>query len=409
MAGALICTVGISQETRGDVRDALISEIQEVQPSFVSFIVSAETRRNAEHIAVEAGVAADCVEYVELATPHNLNAIFERVNDAIRRLHARGFDSADISVNYTSGTKVMSSAAVLAAVFNQCHEVRYIFQGNGSPREVVRTRPEAAFAFRDLLMGRRLIREMRFQSARDLLSRIDQSLLSSYDVEALNAMRNIAIAYNHWDNFRYHEFICTMDKVPRNLDTIQKFLVDDNVMNMLGSLAHDLDERRYSPLVFSDMFNNAVRRRLEGQYDDAVARIYRAMEMLAQSVLKRHDIDSDDVDTRRIPPRNRVSFEAMRSPDDGQIRIGMRKAYELLALLRAPLGLRFEENEELAQMLHERGQSILAHGTHSTGQDSCDALVRMVKALFESEIPDFQATCDTLQFPWLHKGVTWTT
>jgi hypothetical protein len=79
----------------------------------------------------------------------------------------------------------------------------------------------------------------------------------------------------------------------------------------------------------------------------------------------------------------------------------MRKAYELLALLGAPLGTKFEQNEELGEMLQTRSKSILAHGTQTLKEEDCEKLLRIVIDLFSSEIPDFVETCHSLQFPWL--------
>lgn len=85
------------------------------------------------------------------------------------------------------------------------------------------------------------------------------------------------------------------------------------------------------------------------------------------------------------------------------VRIGMRKAFDLLSILETPLGLRFEANTELAEMLQRRGESILAHGTHRITSEEYQRLLAAAFDLFESEIQGFRLTCDQLQFPWLRK------
>lgn len=403
MSKALICTVGTTVDTRNDIVDALIEEITAAQPTLVLFLVSGESRSNAQRIAEGSHLSPGSFEFVELSSSHNLNEIFRKTNDAIRSLYARGYSADDISVNYTSGTKVMGSGAVLSAVFNQCHELRYIYQGADEGERLIKTHPEVVFAFRDLQLGRQLIYEMCFQSAVEHLARINSSLLADYDVRSLEAMRHVALAYLHWDNFHPRECLNTLSKVSVDIESVRNFLIDETTAQMLERLATDIEANQYSPLVFADMMNNAHRRTVEGKLDDAVARVYRAMEMLAQWVLKAHEINTNDVDTRRIPPRYRVSFEAMRSVEDGLVRIGMRKAYDLLSILGTPLGEKFEANEELAQMLQRRGESILAHGTHRITQQECQRLISAVLDLFESEIQGFEAICRQLQFPWLRK------
>jgi CRISPR-associated protein (TIGR02710 family) len=401
MPTALICTVGITVDRQNDLTEVMGLEIRSILPELVVFLVSRESRENALKIADAGGITEEKYEIVEFSSAHNLNEIFETTNGVIRGLHARGFTKNDISINFTGGTKVMGSGVVLSAVFHQCQELRYVFEGNGAGQKVVTTTPKAVFAFRDLHISRRLIQEMRFQSASDLLAGMDASLLSQYDVASLHALRKIADAYSHWDNFRHAEFVRTMREVAPNVELVREFMVEDAVLDVISGMADDMREARYSPPMFADMINNAIRRKLEGSYDDAVARVYRALEMLAQWVLKRYDIDSDDLDTRKVPPRYRVNFEAMRSFEDGRVRIGMRKAFELLALLNAEIGQQFEANQELLHFLERRRKSILAHGTHPVERQDCESLLKAAADLLKTETPDFGALCSQLQFPWL--------
>ena len=405
MASALICTVGTTYSVQNDIVDALVEEIANFRPDLVLFLISRESRENAVNIARRCGLAEGAYDFFELPSIHNLNVIFQSVNEAIRDLHRRGFSNSEISVNYTSGTKVMGSAAVLSAIYHQCRELRYIYESREAGDRVVTTHPSAVHSYRDLLFSNKLIEELRFRAAADLLQRVDLSLLSEYDMQSVTALRLIAEAYYQWDGFRHHQFVGTISGVPNGVEMASRFMVGRDVIEMLDKLGNDIEQGNYTPLLFADMVNNALRRRLEGQLDDAVTRTYRALEMLAQWVLKRHDIDPDDVDTRRVPPRYRVNFEAMRSTDDGQLRIGLRKSFELLALLRTPLGLRFEANEKLAKVLHARRCSILAHGTMPVNSEDCDVLLDAARELFRSEIADFDAICGSLQFPWLRGRV----
>lgn len=401
MAVALICTVGMTMNAQTDIVDALAREVKSLEPTHTAFVATAESRANAERIAQLAGLTNGAYEIVELSSSHNLDETFENVNALIRGLHERGYSGDQICINYTGGTKVMSSGAVLAAVFNQCRELRYLYEGRPEDQQLVRTQPQSVFAYRDILLAQRLIREMRFQSARDLLSRLDVSYLSQHDREVADALRRLAIAYARWDNFHYRACLEQMTDTAHGSPLLKPLLITQEMCSKLSALADELEKNEYSPLVFAEMYNNAVRRRLEGKLDDAVARIYRALEMLAQWVLKRYEINTNDLDTRKVPPRYRVHFEAMRSMDDGLVRIGMRKAYELLVLLETPLGKQFTSDAELAEMLHTRSHSILAHGTRSISEAECDKLLGVARKMFQLEIPDFDQICAELQFPWL--------
>jgi CRISPR-associated protein (TIGR02710 family) len=405
MAVALICTIGVTTPAQGDLLAALSREIRLLSPRFTGFITTVESGDNAQRIGEMAGIPQTEMEVVMLRSAHDLNETFHSVNDLIRELHQRGFSNENIYINYTGGTKVMSSGAVLAAVFNQCRELRYLYEAAPENEQLVSTHPQAVFAFRDLLLARRLIREMRFQSARDLLSRLDLSYLGDYERTAVESLRKIAIGYSCWDNFHYREYLEITNDLPLDLDTLESFHVAVETREKLAKLADEVNEGQYSPLIFAEMFNNSLRRKLEAKIDDAVTRIYRALEMLAQWLLARHGIDTNDLDTRKVPPRYRVHFEAMRSMDDGVVRIGMRKSFELLSLLEEPVGRQYTSNSVLGQTLHRRSHSILAHGTSSMKVEEYEQLAQAAQELFVMEIPDFPTICSQLQFPWIKETI----
>ena len=403
MKTALICPVGTTPDGRTDILTALATDIRELMPDLVVFVVSRESRQNAERVAEEAGYTADACEYLELPSSHDFNHSFRMINEVIRGLRERGFSGSGISVNYTSGTKVMGGAALLASVYNQCREARYIYHEAGQANRTITTTLEAVYAFRALRFGKRLIEAMRYRSATEVLERVDPSLLAEYDVASLDALRAVASAYYAWDSFQYHDFIATYAAVPRDHEETQCFLVDEEVTGLVESLAQNSADGVITPLSCADMVNNAERRIHEGDFDDATARLYRSLEMLAQWSLREEGINPDDVDTRRVPPRHRVGFEALRSLEDGTVRLGMRKAYELLAALDHPVGLRFASHSELALLLGQRRASILAHGTRPISRESCEGIFRASMELFESAIPDFGPMCRRLQFPWIKK------
>ena len=64
MANALICTVGKTPDVRSDIVDALARDVGVIQPTFVSFLVSDESRPNAERIAEVNNLSADAYEII---------------------------------------------------------------------------------------------------------------------------------------------------------------------------------------------------------------------------------------------------------------------------------------------------------------------------------------------------------
>ena len=87
-----------------------------------------------------------------------------------------------------------------------------------------------------------------------------------------------------------------------------------------------------------DLLNNASRRAEEGKYDDAVARLYRCIELIAQIKLKeRFGIDTSDVDLKLIPEEVKDELERKRD-EKGRIKIGLSDSYKLLSAFNDELG-----------------------------------------------------------------------
>ena len=102
-----------------------------------------EEGEDAERLAALLGFEPDRCEIVRLESANDLEETFRKVNAAINHLHERGIRPAEIAINFTSGTKMMGSGAVLSAVFNRCMELRYLTgaQAGARRRTVIKTHP----------------------------------------------------------------------------------------------------------------------------------------------------------------------------------------------------------------------------------------------------------------------------
>jgi CRISPR-associated protein (TIGR02710 family) len=122
------------------------------------------------------------------------------------------------------------------------------------------------------------------------------------------------------------------------------------------------------PALLDDILANARRRgEIEHRYDDAVARLYRFIEGLAQHALwERHGLTTGKVPVDRLPESFSAKASEARMSGKAQIELGLRDAYRLLSALGDPLGdiaPRLEERGHLANLLQRRNQSLLAHGS----------------------------------------------
>jgi CRISPR-associated protein (TIGR02710 family) len=409
MKRALIITVGTSTNGADDITVRLAEDIRLCAPTHIVFVVTDLSKSTAMRIIEALALTPEHYEFLKLDSPHDLQEIFHKVNDTIRQLVEKGYPPENISVNYTSGTKVMSSGAVISAVFNACETLRYIFSSpqKGVSSRVITTSPRAIFAYRDIMLARTLCLEMRFSAAADILHAVDESLLGGAEMSLLANLRLVARAYHHWDNFHYGEFLKIYPEVQFELQELEEFRLSSDQLPRITALADDVQQGSITPLVLVDLYNNALRRQLERKYDDALARLYRAAEMLAQWVLRRdYDIASDDLDTRKVPPKYRESYNVLRSMEDGKVKMGLRKSYELLALLGAQIGMLFQDNSDLQKLIEQRRRLMLAHGVTAGSETICVSFMSFVRELLAGEVPEIDELQALLQFPWLLKGNT---
>lgn len=143
-----------------------------------------------------------------------------------------------------------------------------------------------------------------------------------------------------------------------------------------------------------DLLANAKRRRDEGRIDDAVARLYRGIEALAQVALKdRPGIDgTDKVPLDRVPETIRQDWRSRAR--DGVVALGLQDAYALLARLNDPIGRRFREEklDGMTSPLTGRNRSILAHGFDRVSANVFDKLWTSAFSLAEitdADLPSF--------------------
>jgi hypothetical protein len=114
----------------------------------------------------------------------------------------------------------------------------------------------------------------------------------------------------------------------------------------------------------ADLAANALRCAQRGRYDDAVARLYRAIEALGQSALReKHQIpDSGKVPLERCP--DELKKKIPQDNPEPAIKWGLQDVFRFLLLKNDPLGLGFSQAglDQKQSPLNGRNSSILAHG-----------------------------------------------
>lgn len=405
---ALIVTVGTG--TRPDVYivKPLVKTIKDSRPDFLVLVVTERSRTYGEAIIRELVLKDESYLLEELRDFDDFQAVFRDINRVFRRLTAMGYGCEQIQIDFTSGTKAMSSGAVLSAVYNECRSLKYITgqRKNGvvvdGSEKYLTVQPSGIFALHEIHLARELIIRLRFSTASEILGKLNFDLLDPHEKQWAENLELVVQAYRAWDNFDHHSALKKLKKVDWKLAALQRFRPAPAGEAMLLEV-NKADKKKQDELLLLDLYNNSLRRGLEGKYDDAVARLYRATELLAQQILAQppFEIRTEDVDLSRVPASIRSRLEKNRDDTDGQVRIGLVLDYELLSELEHSVGRHFVENVHIKDRLRERNESILAHGTKPVSKSVYEKLRSSILELFRLEIPDFEEKAAGIQFPWL--------
>ena len=292
-----------------------------------------------------------------------------------------GVQPGELVVDYTGGTKTMSAALMLAAA-ELAGRFSYVggtdrtkdgvgvvvdgkekmwFSDNPWDELAVITRREAEVLFN---RGRY---DAAAQAFRKIAQRVSDSRRPFYE-----DMARLAEAYEKWDRFAHSEAYGKLHSVAKALPRYAAFASDKAIESLAASVESHLDflktlrEERDGENTILDLLANARRRALrEGKYDDAVARLYRAVEAYAQWRLKsQYGVDTSAVEIQRIPEPFREEIADGLSTEDGKLKLGLERSYRLLRAFGDAASRRFWSMWEssLRGLLDRRNNSILAHG-----------------------------------------------
>lgn len=404
MALLLICTVGGSPEP------LVKSILSEPRPDKVVFVCSRDTRRNVDDEILPKAAASGLTlgpaqhSVIELSDPQDLAACVRemerQVTPHVRDWRAHDPQVCTVTVDPTGGTKVMSIALALVARRWDC-TFRYI---GGKDRQPGPTGPGAVQTGAEVVLhshnpldflGYQVVEEaLTLCSANDYAAAcrlLDKGARAARDPGVSRALRTLAQltgAFAAWDRFAHGKAMPALADAEKNRADLDSYLAPETCL-LLERRFPDWRQRLEilaaggpSSELVEDLLANAARRRQEGRYDDAVARLYRAVEAMAQwRLASAHDIpDTGKVPAERLPESLRST---VRVGEDGTVELGLQKAYELLEALGDPLGRRFRElglHDEKSP-LAERNLSILAHGWKPVTEAGCEALWKKTTAL----------------------------
>lgn len=379
----LVLTVGGSHQP-------ILTAIEAVKPDRVVFLCSDDTpagkgswtqvsgegkviksdraleRPDLPGIATLAALPPDRYEIVRIKDFDSLEDCYHVALATLDRVR-RDWPEARIVADYTGGTKSMTAGLAIAAVDDERCEINLVA---GTRADLDRVRDRTQFAHPVALWDVRARRQLRevatrvahfdYAGAAGLLESIALMPATRELRQAIRASVAICRGLDAWDRFAHRE-------ARQLLEPYRRRLIPHWVM--LDALCDSDPRDPY--LHVDDLLFNAERRAEQGRYDDAVARAYRGLELIAQSRLRvLYGVDTADVDLVKVADSARAALERNRD-QSGKIRLALVPAWELLRVLGdGPLGAWFASRKgELIALLEARNRSILAHGNDPIDRD----------------------------------------
>ena len=164
-----------------------------------------------------------------------------------------------------------------------------------------------------------------------------------------------------------------------------------------------------------DLLNNAQRRIDEGKYDDAVARLYRAIELIAQIELTHEGlIDEDILSLNKVFKIKKSEIDDLPSclkykikswheykkePEKHVFKIGSCKNYLILKGLDVYFAKKYLKDDKIRNNVTLRNESILAHGLKRIKCEKAKELYFQVLKYAECVFPNIEEYMDMARFP----------
>lgn len=351
-------------------------------------------------------------ECVRLKDADDLNTCYQQIRSALRDwIERRGLRNDDIYFDLTGGTKPMSAALTLAAV-ERIPRYHYVSGDrekdglgtviSGTEKAVTGLNPWTQVAIRQRELATRLYEQGHVEAAAALLDQAAQ--IASDKSETLKAFAGLCRVLAKLDLFEFKGLSNELSRVQPRLEVTFEHGNGHRLIAWLRGLRghlQALDSERGGqqdhPVSLLELLANARRRRGQARHDDAVARLYRAVELFAQNRLhaafgaRTGRISLDSLD-ENLAAELRAAF-----PDDlvegNRLILACAKAFAALKYSPLEDDHRLPEvYEKLKPALEKRNQSWLAHGTRPADSTDFDQMWELILREFgisDDSIPDW--------------------
>ena len=312
---------------------------------------------------------------------------------------------------------------------------------NGSEITKLQCNPYEKYGIKEFERGKEFFDNYQFESARFNFKNACKSLEEGPKKELSKYYMNLSNFYQNWNKFNekikiYNEKLKKDEKIklsaylqkeliencPKN-SFLEDFNKSEDFLNQMNKNLEFLrlklqnDKNKGISYYLPDLLNNAYRKIEKGYYDDGVARLYRALELIAQIELNKLEIiDQNKLKNNKVFHINKNKFD-LKTKDKSKIReevenwdkswsndgktfkIALNKSYELLKLFDVELGKKYKADKKLNSSTDKRNNSILAHGLEPLNKESAEDFYEKVLSFSVKVFPKIEENMEKAKFP----------
>lgn len=370
----------------------LYSTIDKINPHYVVFFASTKSKRTIEYIVElfkkddDEFIIDEDYQIVLIEAIDDFGQCFEIFESKVWDFDFLAENKKyKIIMDYTSGTKTMSAAMACCGL---AYSKDIISVGGDRTTGEVSAGTELInyqnlYKIYDkfaIMRVRHNFNSNRFRQCIDTLNFIVDLSIHK------NSFLELCKGYYAWDNMEFEHAYHHLRNVNANQMEFGEIKKDiKKNLNALGNIVNSRSVNLRNCYILASLINNSIRRAEGYKYDDAIARLYRSFELIAQIRLTTYDIRSSDVDVNILAENNVSSQfinELEKTREDGKIRMGLVKDFLLLNELGDDLGRYYIENEnKIKDLTKKRNNSILAHGLESQSKEDFEKFLEVVLVL----------------------------
>jgi len=401
---SLVISVGTgtrpSKQTVESLAKALAQSVDHHHPDKILFVVTKESEETTLPVIIK-NIENYSYEKIKIDNPDDIQQIYETLEPKIRQIRE---EAKHLVIDYTSGTKAMTAALTMLATLYEANELSYISgkRVNGvvqpGTEQIISIRPYFITTEQKIKTAIHFFNKAQYEAVASILNQIKNTIKDPAILNRIAPLLNLARAYALWDKFQHQEAFEILKKI--DMPELAKN------KQFLGQLVNRLTRNMEpEPYLIADLINNAERKANEQQkYDDAVARLYRTIELIAQYKLKKqYNINPSKAETFKIPKKLFEKWNIVNKTET--IKLSLERDYELLEAVGDKLGQKYKEDKQLKNLLSKRNTSILAHGLEPVNKQTYQQLYTKTLEYAKNTVANLEQHLQNAKFiKWKQKS-----